>query len=84
MRKLSEAMGFHAVQEFSLSDQPPLKFPDENVGLLVSKALQIRPEVVALRDQVQGARREADAAMPCKVKSPRLQHSPITRSTVSN
>ena len=32
MRKLSEAMGFHAVQEFSLSDQPPLKFPDENVG----------------------------------------------------
>jgi outer membrane protein len=64
--ELSEAMGFHSVQKFSLSDQPPLKFPDETVGLLVSKALQIRPEVVALRDQVQGSQKEAAAALDAR------------------
>jgi outer membrane protein len=69
--ELSEAMGFHAVQKFSLSDQPPLKFPDGNVGLLVSKALQIRPEVVALRDQVQGAQKEATAALDARF--PRIE-----------
>jgi outer membrane protein len=69
--ELSEAMGFQAVQKFSLSDQPPLKFPDGNVGLLVSKALQIRPEVVALRDQIQGARKEATAALDARF--PRIE-----------
>jgi outer membrane protein len=64
--ELSEAMGFHSVQKFSLSDQPPLKFPDKTVESLVSKALQIRPEVVALRDQVQGSQREAAAALDAR------------------
>jgi outer membrane protein len=69
--ELSEAMGFRAVQKFSLSDQPPLKLPEENVDLLVSKALQIRPEVVALRDEVKGAQREATAAKDARF--PRIE-----------
>jgi outer membrane protein len=64
--ELSEAMGFRGVQNFALSDPPPLKFPEGQVGLLVSRALQIRPEVVALRDQVQGAQKEALAAMDAR------------------
>ena len=76
-------MGFHAVQKFSLSDQPPLKFPDESIGLLVSKALQIRPEVVALRDQVQGDQREAAAAMDARF--PRIEAlGSIGRTTVGD
>jgi outer membrane protein len=59
--ELSDAMGFGAVEKFSLSDRPLFKFPEETVGLLVSKALQIRPEVVALRDEVNGAQRQAAA-----------------------
>lgn len=79
--KLSEAMGFHAVQKFLLSDQPTLKFPNENIGLLVSKALQIRPEVVALRDQVQGDQREAAAAMDARF--PRIEAlGSVGRTTV--
>jgi outer membrane protein len=81
--KLSEAMGFHAVQKFSLSDPPQLKFPDEKVELLVSKALQIRPEVVALRDQVQGAQKEAAAAMDARF--PRIEAlGSIGRTTVGD
>jgi outer membrane protein len=81
--KLSEAMGFHAVQKFSLSDPPQLKFPDAKVELLVSKALQIRPEVVALRDQVQGAQKEAAAAMDARF--PRIEAlGSIGRTTVGN
>src|SRR5271170_4263316 len=79
--KLSEAMGFHAVQKFALSDPPQLKFPDEKVELLVSKALQIRPEVVALRDQVQGTQKEAAAAMDARF--PRIEAlGSIGRTTV--
>ena len=76
-------MGYHAVQKFSLSDPPQLKFPDEKVELLVSKALQIRPEVVALRDQVQGAQKEAAAAMDARF--PRIEAlGSIGRTTVGD
>ena len=79
--RLSESMGYHTVQKFSLSDQPPLKLPDESIGLLVSKALQIRPEVVALRDQVKGAQREAAAAFDARF--PRIEAlGSIGRTTV--
>jgi outer membrane protein len=60
--KLSEAMGFQSVQKFSLNDSAPQKFPEKSLGLLVSQALQSRPEVVDLRDQVQGSQKEAAAA----------------------
>jgi outer membrane protein len=69
--ELSDAMGFGAVGKFSLSDQPLFKFPEETVGLLVSKALQIRPEVVALRDEVNGAQRQAIAEMDARF--PRIE-----------
>ncbi|HSZ78914.1 MAG TPA: TolC family protein [Chthoniobacterales bacterium] len=79
--RLSESMGYHTVQKFSLSDPPPLKLPDEKVELLVSKALQIRPEVVALRDQVKGAQREAAAAFDARF--PRIEAlGSIGRTTV--
>ena len=64
--ELSGATRFGAVEKFSLSDQPPLTFPGESLGSLVSKALQLRPEVVALRDEVKGAQKEAAAAMDAR------------------
>jgi len=69
--ELSDAMGFGAVEKFSLSDPPLFKFPEKTVGLLVSIALQIRPEVVALRDEVNGAQRQAAAERDARL--PRLE-----------
>ena len=81
--ELSAAMGFGAVEKFSLSDPPPFKFPEETVGLLVSKALQIRPEVVALRDEVNGAQRQAAAEMDARF--PRIEAlGSAGRTTVGN
>jgi outer membrane protein len=81
--ELSEAMGFHAVQKFSLSDQPPMKFPEGNVGSLVANALQNRPEVVALRDQVLGAQKEAAAAKDARF--PRIEAlGSLGRTTVGD
>jgi outer membrane protein len=81
--ELSDAMGFGAVEKFSLSDPPLFKFPQETVGLLVSKALQIRPEVVALRDEVKGAQKEAAAAM--EARFPKIEAlSSAGRTTVGN
>jgi outer membrane protein len=81
--ELSEAMGFHAVQKLSLSDQPPMKFPEQNVGSLVANALQNRPEVVALRDQVLGAQKEAAAAKDARF--PRIEAlGSLGRTTVGD
>jgi outer membrane protein len=81
--ELSEAMGFHAVQNFSLSDQPPMKFPEGNVGSLVANALENRPEVVALRDQVLGAQREAAVAKDARF--PRIEAlGSLGRTTVGD
>jgi outer membrane protein len=81
--ELSDAMGFGAVEKFSLSDPPLFKFPEETVGLLVSKALQIRPEVVALRDEVNGAQRQAAAEM--EARFPKIEAlGSAGRTTVGN
>jgi outer membrane protein len=81
--ELSDAMGYGAVQKFSLSDPPLFKFPEETVGLLVAKALQIRPEVVALRDEVNGAQRQAAAEMGARF--PRIEAlGSAGRTTVGN
>ena len=76
-------MGFGAVEKFSLRDPPLFKFPEETVGLLVSKALQIRPEVVALRDEVNGAQRQAAAEM--EARFPKIEAlGSAGRTTVGN
>jgi outer membrane protein len=81
--ELSDAMGYGAVQKFSLSDPLLFKFPEETVGLLVAKALQIRPEVVALRDEVNGAQRQAAAEMGARF--PRIEAlGSAGRTTVGN
>src|SRR6202051_4721779 len=56
---------------------------EETVGLLVSKALQIRPEVVALRDEVNGAQRQAAAERDARL--PRVEAlGSAGRTTVGN
>jgi outer membrane protein len=81
--ELSDAMGFGAVEKFSLSDPPLFRFPEETVGLLVAKALQIRPEVVALRDEVNGAQRQAVAEM--EARFPKIEAlGSAGRTTVGN
>ncbi len=67
--ELSNAMGYSAVHQFSLNDQPAQKFTDEKVGTLIEEALQIRPEVMALRDEVSSAQRLTAAE-----KAARLPH----------
>lgn len=59
--ELSEAMGLKEAHRFELSDAPVEKFPSENLGSLVAKGLNLRPEIVALRDDVNGFERAADA-----------------------
>jgi outer membrane protein len=59
--ELSEAMGLKEVLRFELSDAPVEKFPREDLGSLVASALNSRPEIVALRDDVSGFERAADA-----------------------
>jgi outer membrane protein len=81
--EFSEAMGFRGNQTFSPSDQPLFKFPDGDVSSLVAKALQIRPEVVALRDQVTGAHKEAAAARDARF--PRIEAlGSLGRTTVGD
>src|ERR1700757_5176588 len=45
--ELSEAMGLKEVHRFELSDAPVEKFPSEDLGSLVAKGLNLRPEIVA-------------------------------------
>jgi outer membrane protein len=66
--ELSEAMGLKEVHRFELSDAPLMKFPSDDLGSLVATALNFRPEILALRDDVNGFERtaiaERDARFP--------------------
>ena len=60
-----------------------MKFPEGNVGSLVANALQNRPEVVALRDQVLGVSKSAAAAKDARF--PRIEAlGSLGRTTVGD
>ena len=69
--ELFNAMGFGELHRFSLSDEPQFIFPSEDVGFLIATALNMRPEVVALRDEVNGFQRAATAARDARF--PRIE-----------
>jgi outer membrane protein len=66
--ELSAALGYKAEYRFELSEQELTPFPKETADALTALALRIRPDVIAMRDQVLSARRKAlaerDARFP--------------------
>jgi outer membrane protein len=58
---LAEAMGSRTAEKFMLVDPPEAPLPNASVDSLIHTALQFRPEIVALRDQVSSADKRADA-----------------------
>ena len=61
-------MGLQEDHVFSLAEEPLKQLPAESVAPLVARALQNRPDLIALRDQVESAgkfaRAQADARLP--------------------
>lgn len=68
LAELSAALGYQRTFTFQLTDPPQAPFPNESADALAGLALQIRPEVVALRDEAQAAQKQAvaerDARLP--------------------
>lgn len=66
--ELSAALGYQRSSTFQLADPPQQPLPNESADALAGLALQIRPEVAALRDETQGAQKQAlaerDARLP--------------------
>jgi outer membrane protein len=66
--ELSRAMGLQENRVFILVEEPLKQLPAESAAPLVARALQNRPDLIALRDQVEGARKfalaERDARLP--------------------
>ena len=66
--ELSRAMGLQADHAFNLAEEPSKQLPTESAEPLVARALQNRPDLAALRDQVESARKfaraEQDARLP--------------------
>jgi outer membrane protein len=66
--ELSAALGYKVEYRFELSEQEPTPFPKESADALTALALRIRPDVIAMREQVLSAQKrtlaERDARLP--------------------
>jgi outer membrane protein len=66
--ELSAALGYKVEYRFELSEQALTAFPKESADALTQLALRIRPDVIAMRDQVLSAKKRAlaerDARFP--------------------
>jgi outer membrane protein len=66
--ELSRAMGLQEDRLFTLAEEPLKQLPAESVAPLVARALQNRPDLIALRDHVESARKfaraQGDARLP--------------------
>jgi hypothetical protein len=66
--ELSRAMGLQENRVFIVSEEPLKQLPAKSAAPLVARALQNRPDLIALRDQVEGAGKfalaERDARLP--------------------
>jgi outer membrane protein len=66
--ELSRAMGLQETRLFILAEEPLKQLPAKSAAPLVARALQNRPDLIALRDQVEGAGKfalaERDARLP--------------------
>jgi outer membrane protein len=66
--ELSAALGYKVEYRFELSEQELTPFPKESADALTALALRIRPDVIAMREQVLSAQKrtlaERDARLP--------------------
>jgi outer membrane protein len=66
--ELSAALGYKVEYRFELSEQALTPFPKESADALTQLALRIRPDVIAMREQVLSAKKRAlaerDARFP--------------------
>jgi outer membrane protein len=66
--KLSAALGYKTEYRFELSEPGLAPFPKEDADMLTGLALRIRPDVIAMREQVLSAQKktlaERDARLP--------------------
>jgi outer membrane protein len=60
--ELSAALGYKASYQFDLSEEALPAFPKESADALTALALRVRPDVIAMRDQVLSAQRQTLAA----------------------
>jgi len=54
---LSAALGYREEHHFTLAEEPQFAFPGDDIQALIAQALQYRPEVVALRAELEGAKK---------------------------
>lgn len=81
--ELSAALGYKRSLSFQLTDPPQEPLPNESADALAGLALQIRPEVAALRDEVQAAKKQAIAERDARL--PRIEAlGAIGRTTVGD
>jgi outer membrane protein len=68
LAELSAALGYKVEYRFELAEQGLTPFPKENPDTLTGLALRIRPDVIAMREQVLSAQKrtfaERDARLP--------------------
>jgi outer membrane protein len=68
LAELSAALGYKKEYRFELSEEELPPFPKQSADELTALALRVRPEVIAMRDQVLSAQRktvaERDARLP--------------------
>ena len=68
LAEFSAALGYKTEYHFELSEQGMTPFPKESVDELTALALRIRPDVIAMREQVLSAQKrtlaERDARLP--------------------
>jgi outer membrane protein len=69
--ELSRAMGLQENRVLILAEEPLKQLPATSAAPLVARALQNRPDLIALRDQVEGAGKFALAARDARL--PKLQ-----------
>jgi outer membrane protein len=81
--ELSAALGYKRSFSFQLTEPPQAPLPNESADALAGLALQIRPEIAALRDETQGAQKQALAERDARL--PRIQAlGAIGRTTVGD
>ncbi|HTD17468.1 MAG TPA: TolC family protein [Chthoniobacterales bacterium] len=69
--ELSAALGYKASYQFDVSDQGLPAFPKATADMLTAVALRVRPDVIAMRDQVLSAQKRTLAE--CDARFPRVE-----------
>ncbi len=70
---LSAALGYRDLHRFTLAGEPQFAFPAADIEALIAQALEFRPEIVALREDVAGAKKYTAAQRAARYPTVSLQ-----------